>query len=476
MPVDYTLLLQDTLAVSPVLLVLLTGIVLMVMAAQKHQSAALPWVSAAGYLASGALLNCLSFTDSTAFSGMVATGPYFLTGGTMILGLSFIHSLLSGRLLEKDGIYFGEFYALQAFAVAGMLMMVSSGNLIMLFIGIETMSIPFYAMAGIKRKDIRSNESAMKYFLIGSFAAGFLLYGIALIYGASGTTSLNDLAVWITSGQAGILFWVGIGLILTGFFFKVSAVPFHFWAPDVYQGAPTVSAAFLATGGKMASFITLAFVSFRLFPVPSDKWGLAVALAAGLSMIIGNVTALAQNNVKRILGYSSVAHAGYMLLAVISQSAEGYQALAFYVFVYGITTFAAFAAVGLLEKNGEPVTLENLKGLGFSHRLEGTVLTIALISLMGLPPMGGFIGKYLVFLNAWQDGQAGLVILGVLTSMVSVGYYLRIILALYTRTDATEVIPVPAGGAATAALVLAAAFILITGIYPAVLTGWTSLL
>ncbi|MCA0447195.1 MAG: NADH-quinone oxidoreductase subunit N [Bacteroidetes bacterium] len=472
MPIDLNLLLRDTLSVAPVLIVLLSGIVLMMMSASKVQSKLLPWVAGSGYLISFLTLTFVTVPSASAFSGMVNTGSFAVVGGSMILALAFLHTMVSANLLKKDGIYLGEFYALQAFAITGMLMMVSANDLIMVFIGIETMSIPFYAMAGLKRKDVRSNESAMKYFLIGAFAAGFLLYGIALIYGATGTTNLTRIADYLASQTPGAFFWVGIGLMLTGFFFKVSAVPFHFWAPDVYQGAPTVSSAFLATGGKMATFMTLALVSMKLFPVPSAKWAAVVAVVAALSMIIGNVTALAQTNVKRILGYSSVAHAGYLLLALLSQTTDGYQALAYYVFVYGITTFAAFAVVGYLEKDGNPVTLESLKGLGFSHRTEGVILTIAVISLMGIPPMGGFVGKYLVFLNAYESGHLGLVILGVVTSMVSIGYYLRIILSLYTRPESTEVIANPAGAFALTGLILAAVIILVSGLYPPVFTGW----
>lgn len=458
-------LISDSIRLLPLFVVVITGLVQMILATTRLSPVTVTLVSLAGYLIAAILLATGGMPTGDLFNGFVRIESIGWVGSWVVLLIACLHTLIVSRSGSTYSVKTADFLALQAFAVAGMLMLIWSGDLITVFIGVETMSIPFYVMAGINRKDIRSNEAAMKYFLIGAFAGGFLLYGIALIYGATGSTSLTVIREFLENGQAGLLYWLGLALVLVGFLFKISGVPFHFWAPDVYQGAPSASSAFLATAGKVASFTGLAVIGLKLAPPLSDKWIGILAVVSGLSMIAGNLTALPQSSIKRMLGFSSVAHAGYILLGFLSQSGSGFQAVGYYLLVYAVTNFAAFAVVMLLETDPKGLSVDGARGLGYRRPLESAILAITMFSLLGIPPLGGFVGKYLIFIDAWQAGYYSLVILAVITSAISAGFYLRVVVALYQPVDTSRE-PIQ-GSLALVSVCLAVVIILVTGIWPA---------
>lgn len=465
MPFDAATYLKDTIAISPLIVTLLVSIIALVISAVNNKWKGIPVIVGLGFIISAILAFIQIQNSSSAFSDMMTIGGVNSAGVFFICLLGLLLILVSGSILKHQQLWIGEFYVLVAFAVTGMMMMVYANDLIMVFVGIETMSIPFYILAALQRNDVKSNEAGMKYFLIGSFATGFLLYGIALLYGASGSTKFLNIGAYYIINPNSILWWAGMSLLLIGFLFKVGAAPFHFWAPDVYHGAPTASAAFLSTAGKTAAFITFATVTYRCVPVTSEKWISVISVISILSLLIGNLTALPQSNIKRILGFSSVSHAGYVLIAFTTQTTAGYVNVVFYSLVYGIMTLMAFASIGLLEGKEESLTLDSAKGLGFSKMPESAALSVSLFSLMGLPPFGGFTAKYLIFVEAFKNGHITLVMIAIIASMVSVYYYLKIVVSLYTKTETarqTERLSFPAFSGLFIAFIL----LILTGLVP----------
>ncbi len=323
------------------------------------------------------------------------------------------------------------------------------------------MSLSLYVMVGFRRNQLESNEAALKYFLLGAFASGFLLYGIALLYGATGATDLGRIGDFLGGSPLGRdpLVLVGGLLVLTGFLFKVAAVPFHMWTPDAYQGAPTSVTGFMSAGAKAAGFAALLRVLLRALPSLAHDWQPLLAVVAMLTMTVGNVTALLQNNLKRMLAYSSIAHAGYLLVAIVAGNAEGSAAAVFYLAVYSAMNLGAFALLTMLGRGGdEPVLVSDLAGLGFRQPLLGLALTLFMVSLGGIPPTAGFMGKVLVFGAAVKAGLVWpLVVVGVLNSVVSVYYYLRVTVALYMRSPEGEPVALSLNVPAVVAIVLTAA-------------------
>jgi NADH-quinone oxidoreductase subunit N len=354
-----------------------------------------------------------------------------------------------------------EFYALLLTAVLGMVVMAASNDLITIFLGLELMSLSLYVMVGFRRNLLESNEAALKYFLLGAFASAFLLYGIALLYGATGTTNLQRIGDFLGDtplrGQPLVL--AGSLLVLTGFLFKVAAVPFHMWTPDAYQGAPTSVTGFMSAGAKAAGFAALLRILMRALPTLQHDWQPLLAVVAMLTMTVGNVTALLQNNVKRMLAYSSIAHAGYILVALAAGGRDGSAAAVFYLAVYSFMNLGAFALLTMMGRGSdEPVLVSDLAGLGFRQPLAGLALTLFMVSLGGIPPTAGFMGKVLVFGAAVKAGLVWpLVVVGVLNSVVSVFYYLRITVALYMREPEGEPVGLSLNAPAVAALLLTAA-------------------
>jgi NADH-quinone oxidoreductase subunit N len=344
-------------------------------------------------------------------------------------------SLIALRFNERESINRGEYYALLLFACSGMSLMAASGDLILTFLGVEILSVATYILVGFKRTDARGNESSLKYFLLGSFATAFLLYGIALIYGSTGTT--NYAAIRTIAGlQAApqVTMVIGLGLLLVGFGFKVAAVPFHAWAPDVYEGAPTAVTAFMIVGPKAAGFAALIRVLVQALPSLQTDWTAILWVSSILTMTLGNIVATLQSNIKRMLAYSAIAHAGYILVGIVANSAAGHRAVIFYLIVYTAMNLGALAIVLSLSRKGDQrVNLEDYAGLGRVQPVPAAALSLFLISLAGIPLTGGFIGKFYLFSAAIEKGCVGLAIVGVLNSVLSVYYYFRVMVFMYMK-------------------------------------------
>lgn len=331
--------------------------------------------------------------------------------------------------------------ALVLFALVGAIFMVSYYNMVMLFLGIEILSIALYVLAGSRVKDILSNEAAFKYLIMGSFATGFLLFGVALVYGATGSFDVGVIADVMASGSGftGIAY-AGILLMLVGLAFKLSAVPFHFWAPDVYQGSPLVVTAFMLTIVKAAAIGAF----FRLFSIcfsdVSAQWVDVVQVITVLTLVVGNVTAVFQTNVKRMLAYSGIAHAGYLLIAVVALDGNAASSLAYYVAAYSVATLGAFSVLLVVSSDDKPASVSTLNGLGTASPFLAFVMTVCLLSLAGIPPLAGFFAKYVIFLPAIQQGYVGLVLVAIGASLVGVYYYFQLIVAMYFRPASDEYI------------------------------------
>jgi NADH-quinone oxidoreductase subunit N len=334
----------------------------------------------------------------------------------------------------------GEYYALLLFSTSGILLMAQAGNLIVVFLGLELLSIPLYILAGFARPQLDSEEAAIKYFLLGAFATGFLVYGIALVYGATGTTDLARLAAVAGTGQNGTLLLLGAGLLIVGLGFKVAAVPFHMWTPDVYEGAPTPVTGFMSVGAKAAGFAALLRVFLYAFYAVRLDWIPVVAILSALTMILGNVVALSQTNLKRMLAYSSIAHAGYMLMGVAAGNQAGLAAVQFYLLAYAFTNIGAFTVLSaLVRREGEDQTFHQYAGVARKHPWLALAMALFMFSLTGVPPTGGFFGKYYLFLAAMDGGLTWLAVVGVLTSVISAFFYLRVIVDMVMREPEREV-------------------------------------
>ncbi|HTS00138.1 MAG TPA: NADH-quinone oxidoreductase subunit N [Bacteroidota bacterium] len=464
----------DMAAIAPLLIVSVTALLLILVDALFRKAPLLPpLIALAGLAAAGIAALAGESASATAFSAMVRTGPMasylallFCAAGFLAVLLAYAH--LRGEIPDR-----GELYALILFAVAGMILMASAGDLVVFFLGLELMSVSFYVLAGIARGKSVSNEAALKYFLLGAFATGFLLYGIALVYGATGTTGLVSFPE--RGGlQEPVILSAGLALLMVGLMFKVAAVPFHMWVPDVYEGAPTPVTALMSTGGKAAAFsgFLIVFTPAVLLAQPALREALAVVAAA--SMIAGNLMAVAQSGVKRMLAYSSIAHAGYMLTGIVGANATGSGGVLFYLMAYTMMNAGAFGAVSLLEKSeGGPLTFEECAGLSRRSPLVAALTALFMFSLAGVPPFAGFFGKYYVFAGAIEGGMAWLAVTGVVMSVVSAYYYLRLVVLMYFSEQAGAA-PSALRPLGIAALVIAAAAVICFGAFPSTLLALTS--
>ncbi|MBK6797264.1 MAG: NADH-quinone oxidoreductase subunit N [Acidobacteria bacterium] len=377
------------------------------------------------------------------FAGMVVIDPIRIFFSITILIVAILVVLLASQFLSDEGLPPGEFYSLIMFATSGMLLLASAGDLVTVFLGLEIASITTYVLAGYRRYDIRSNESSLKYFLLGSFSTAFLLYGMALTYGATRTTNLDGIRQAIASGQIIYpqLLMIGAAMMLVGFGFKIASAPFHLWTPDVYEGAPTIVTGFMGTGPKAAVFAAFLRVFVGSFDVPVEGFGLqlhntwitAIAVIAILTMTVGNVIALSQKNIKRMLAYSSIAHAGYALVGFVTGN---FATVAFYMLAYSIMNIGAFAVIQILARAGDQKTqIADYSGIGFEVPGLSFSLAVFLMGLAGIPPTAGFISKFFVFTNAWESVPAlrYLVIAAVINSIISVYYYLYPIVVMFFR-------------------------------------------
>jgi len=428
-------------------------------------------------LAAAAVGSVIAFKNGgPAFGGLVIVDGYATFFRILVIGVGFLSVLQSFQYLQRERANTGEYYALILFSLVGQCVMVSANELIMVFIGLEISSIATYVLADFLRDDKRNNESSIKYFLLGSFATAFLLYGIAWIYGATGTTSLPGIRAALEAGRGMNLAGVAAALMFVGFAFKVSAVPFQIWAPDVYQGAPAPVSAFMSAGPKAAAFAVLVRVFITAFDPIVAKWDPFVWSCALLTMIVGNFAALTQPNIKRMLAYSSIAHAGYILVAVAAHSYIGIAALMFYLAAYAFMQVGAFAVISYFSRQGERyVNVDDLAGLGWRQPMVAALFTVLLLSFIGVPLTAGFFGKFYIFKAALDAGLVWLAVLGLLNSAVAAYYYLRILVVMYFREpgEASDSVAAP-GVAIQIALWGSVLGTLILGIYPSLVLNYAT--
>src|SRR3954466_3634361 len=379
----------------------------------------------------------------TAFSaGDYFGGMYQISAITIVFDMTFLlaailATLFAGDYLQREGIDAGEFYALLMWGTVGLMMMAKGLDLLVVILGLELVSICIFILVGFHRRLVVANEASLKYFLMGAFATGFILYGTALLYGATQSTNFAVMGKWFeANGSAPTpILTVAFVLLMAGLGFKLALAPFHGWAPDVYQGAPSPVAGWLSVAPKAATLIALVRIFSSMTPVMQQaSWMKMVAALSILSMIIGNAVAIAQRDLKRMLAYSGIAHVGYMLIALLSLRDESVAAISIYVITYALMNIGAFGVISMLAKNqNDPQTLDDIAGLGFRRPFYGLALTICMFSLSGLPPTAGFIAKFYIFKTAVDTGYVGIALVGILTSIVSVYYYLRVVYFLYMK-------------------------------------------
>jgi len=470
--IDAQALLRSTYSILPEILVVATALfVLFVdLILPEENKRVLCGVSIVGVALSLFAVFAMGPARISGFSGAVVhdgLGAFF---EIVILSACALTLLMATGYSEWEGTHKGEFYSLLLLSTSGMMFMAKGTDLMTVFLGLETLSIPIYVLVGFHRDRMSSIEGALKYFLLGAFASGFLLYGIALIYAVAGTTKLPLLATMLLDARlaANPLFLAGAGLLLVGLAFKVSLVPFHMWTPDAYEGAPTLVTAFMSAAVKAAAFAAL--IRFLLLTLPGMQpaMGKILWVLAVLTMTVGNLSALRQDNVKRMLAYSSIAHAGYILVGMVSGDVLGGQASLFYLLVYAFMNIGAFGVVMLIaQKEDEGYDIRNFAGIGFRYPALGALLTLFLISLGGIPPTAGFIGKFYLFSAAVKNGYIGLAVIGVLNSAVSIYYYLRLVVYMYMVPAGAEApAPRPPRIAFSLALCASAAVVIVLGILP----------
>ena len=419
----------------------------------------------------GALLIALTRWghDQRGFRDMVVLDNYALFVDVIVCYATGLVILLSMDYLRRAGLQLGEYYALVLFSASGMMLMASANDLVIVFLALELMSLCLYVLAGLFKQRLDSGEASMKYFLLGAFASSFLLYGIALTYGATGSTSFEKIGAASAAGGArDVVFLVGLGLMLVGFGFKISAAPFHMWVPDVYQGAPTSVTTLIATGSKAAGFAALIRLLLGAMRPAQADWAPLVWALAVVTMTVGNVVALAQSNLKRMLAYSSVAHVGYMMVGLVAGGTMGAGAILYYLFAYTFTTAGTFGVLSLCERAGEEaVEVGDYAGLARRHPLLAGTLTLFLLSLVGIPPLAGFVGKFYLFGAAVQAGHIWLAVIAVLNSAIAAYYYLRVIVYMYMREPEAEGARWAPSFAGGVALAVAAVGVVLLGVMPA---------
>ncbi len=467
-------------AIVPMLCVTAAGIAAMVAEAFRSKGEKMPIgpLGAVGLIGAAVATGLLWDRNATSF-GVVTADNFglFVTAILVIVGL--LSLAISGPTVEREELPAGEYYALMLFSLAGMMLMATATDLLVIFLALEVMSLAIYVLTGIRRDSMKGAEGAFKYFMLGGFSSAFFLYGIAFVYGLTGSTHLDRIGT-LVAAQAmnpNPLQLLAIGLLLVGFAFKVSAVPFHMWTPDAYEAAPPAVTGFMSTGVKAAAFAAFVRVFLSAFEPMIHSWSSVVWGIAAATMVIGTVVGVAQTNVKRMLAYSSIAHGGYLLLALLSGNEVGKGAVLFYLLVYAVTNLGAFGIISVLETREQANDrITDYAGLWNSHPSLALLMTFFLLSLGGFPPLGGFIAKWYVFSAAIKAGYTWLAIIGVLTSVVSVFFYLRVIVMMYmTPADSEARVPLPAiPQIAGAAIVLSAIIILYLGVLPTRVLEWAA--
>lgn len=478
-PQDFALLLPEIVLTAGALLVLLVDLV-----TPRRRQSLLVGLTLAVLAATGVALVPTAGAQATVAAGLVAVDAFAVFFKVLFLLAAAVTVLMSTRYLAIEGVRVGEYAFLVLCATLGMFVMAGGVDLVTIFIGLETMAVSFYVLTGFIKPNRRSNEASVKYFLLGAFSLGILLFGLSLLYGLTGTTHLRDvpgqpgLATALASGRGGPLLTLAVVLVAAGVGFKIAAVPFHMWAPDVYEGAPTPITAFLSVGSKAASFAMLLRIFVEGLPQFHAEglgvvlgqpvgWGAVFYLLSVVSMTVGNLAAITQSNVKRLLAYSSIAHAGYVLIGVVAGSTRGVAAALIYLFVYLFMQLGAFAIVVLLRRRdviGDE--LKDLSGLYFRSPAAAVAMLVFMLSLGGIPPTAGFMGKFWVFSAAIEAGYVWLAVIGVLNSAISLYYYVRVIVFMWIREE-TFGSPVTLGPALGFALALTVVGTIVFGVYPA---------
>jgi NADH-quinone oxidoreductase subunit N len=465
-------------AIVPMACVTAAGLAAMVAEAFRDPGERMPMAGLGVVGLLGAAIATWLLWDRNAVSfGVVSADNFglFVTGILILVGL--LSLAISGPTIERERLPRGEYYALLLFATAGMMLMATATDLLVIFLALEVLSLAVYVLTGIRRDSPKATEAALKYFLLGALASAFFLYGIAFTYGLTGSTRLDRIGgLMATQAMAPTpMQLLAVGLVLVGFAFKVSAVPFHMWTPDAYEGAPPAVTAFMSTGVKAAAFAAFVRVFLSAFEPLRGSWSEVVWVLAAATMILGTVVGVAQTNVKRMLAYSSIAHGGYLLVALVSANDVGKASVLFYLLTYAITNIGAFGVIALLDNADLPNDeVRDYAGLWNQHPTLAALMTIFLLSLGGFPPMAGFIAKWYVFSAAVKAGYSGLAIIGVLTSVVSVFFYLRIVVMMYMTSSETPARFPAVPRIAGAALVVSAILIFYLGILPTRVIDWAA--
>jgi NADH-quinone oxidoreductase subunit N len=471
-------MMQSFNAIVPMACVTAAGIAAMVAEAFRNPGERMPIAGLGVVGLIGAAIASIFLWNHNASSFDVVSADnfgLFVTGILIVVGL--LSLAISGPTIDRENLPRGEYYALMLFATAGMMLMATASDLLVIFLALEVLSLAVYVLTGIRRDSAQATEAAFKYFLLGAFSSAFFLYGIAFTYGLTGSTRLDRIGSLMSAQSASptAMQLLAIGLVIVGFAFKVAAVPFHMWTPDAYEGAPPAVTGFMSTGVKAAAFAAFVRVFLSAFEPLRGTWSEVIWVIAAATMIVGTVVGVAQSNVKRMLSYSSIAHGGYLLIGLLAGNDVGKSAMLFYLLTYAITNIGAFGVIALLETADRPSDrVRDYAGLWNDHPALAALMTIFLLSLGGFPPMAGFIAKWYIFTSAIKAGYTGLAIIGVLTSVVSVFFYLRIVVMMYmTPRETPRVVPaVPA--VAGGALVVSAVLIFYLGILPSRVIDWAA--
>jgi len=442
----------------------------------SKQKSYIGYISFIGVVASAVLVGAGWGTHVESFNGSVVLDNFATFFKIIFLISAGLAILISDQYMAREECNHGELYPLILFTVVGMMLMAAGTDLMTIFLGLEVMSVSLYVLAGFNRANRKSNEAGLKYFLLGAFSTGFLLYGMALTYGATGSTRITVIAAQVAQmslPSANIMLLSGMLLMITGFAFKVAAVPFHMWTPDVYEGAPTPMTAFMSAGPKAAGFAAALRILLVAFPTMVADWSQLFWILAVLTMTVGNITALRQDNIKRMLAYSSIAHAGYCLVGFAAGNPTGTAGILFYMLSYTFMNIGAFAIIILVGKKGEANgNVSDFAGFGFKHPVLAVVMSVFLFSLAGMPPTAGFIGKFYLFSGAIQQGYIWLAIIGVLNSAASVYYYLRVMVFMYMKEPTEEFDWMQVSAPIALSLLISVAGTLIPGIVPSVILNF----
>jgi NADH-quinone oxidoreductase subunit N len=465
----------DIQAIMPLLIVTLSAVVTMLAEAFRPKDERVP-MGGLGIigLVGAAIASVLLWNRDLAAFGVLRADNFSLFINITLTLVGILTILFSAEVVDREELPAGEYYSLVLFSITGMMLMAAATDLLVVFLSLEILSLAVYVLTGIRRSSFAGAEAAFKYFLLGAFSSAFFLYGIAMTYvltmtyGPRGSTRLDEIAAAVANqgSSPSVLLYLSLGLLLVGFAFKVSAVPFHMWTPDAYQGAPTVVTGFMSTGVKAAAFASFVRVFLSAFDAARADWAPVLWAIAVATMVLGTVVGVAQSNVKRMLAYSSIAHGGYILIGLVAGNAVGKAAVLFYLLAYAVTNLGAFGIVALLAtRDHAHDEIRDFTGLWYARPALAALMTVFLLSLGGFPPTAGFIGKWYIFSAAIERGHYWLAIIGVLTSVISVFFYLRIVVMMY-MTEGSEIprprVPLPAA----AGLAIATAAVLYLGILP----------